>query len=131
MALHETDVLRIGVRFSRVALCFGSIDGIRRRVDDRCYTIRFTPRQPRSVWSIVNTAHVARLMKRGLMTPAGIKAFRERDPKKSRLYSYEARIRPLGGEYVKRFKAHANRSGGVGSAVKPGDLVSYCHDNYH
>ena len=89
------------------ALCFGWIDGIRRRVDDRCYTIRFTPRQPRSVWSIVNTAHVARLMKRGLMTPAGIKAFGERDPKKSKLYSYEARSRPLGGAYVKRFRANA------------------------
>jgi uncharacterized protein YdeI (YjbR/CyaY-like superfamily) len=90
------------------ALCFGWIDGIRRRVDDRCYTIRFTPRQPRSVWSTVNTAHVARLMKRGLMAPAGLKAFRQRDPARSKLYSYEARSRPLGGAYARTFRANAN-----------------------
>src|SRR5436309_6238320 len=101
---------RAGITYAEAldqALCFGWIDGIRRRVDDGCYTIRFTLRQPRSVWSIVNTAHVARLMKRGVMTPAGIKAFRERDPKKSKLYSYEARSRPLGGAYARTFRANA------------------------
>ena len=41
------------------ALCFGWIDGIRRRLDDERYTIRFTPRQPRSTWSAVNIARVA------------------------------------------------------------------------
>ena len=30
------------------ALCFGWIDGVRRRVDKSSYTIRFTPRRPRS-----------------------------------------------------------------------------------
>jgi uncharacterized protein YdeI (YjbR/CyaY-like superfamily) len=99
------------------ALCFGWIDGIRRRVDDRCYTIRFTPRRPRSVWSTVNTAHVARLMKRGLMTRAGIKAFRERDPEKSKQYSYEARSRPLGGAYARTFRANANARTGTGAPV--------------
>lgn len=110
VGFYKTQSGRAGITYAEAldqALCFGWIDGVRRRVDDCCYTIRFSPRQPRSVWSTVNTAHVVRLMKRGLMTPAGIKAFRERDPKKSRLYSYEARSRPLGGEYVKRFKANA------------------------
>jgi hypothetical protein len=36
------------------ALCFGWIDGIRRRIDDESYSIRFTPRRPQSVWSTVN-----------------------------------------------------------------------------
>ena len=89
------------------ALCFGWIDGVRRRVDENRYTIRFSPRTPRSVWSTVNTAHVARLAKRGLMTPAGLKAFRQRDRAKTKLYSYEARSRPLGGPYLRTFKANA------------------------
>lgn len=33
------------------ALCFGWIDGIRKRVDEGRYMIRFTPRRPGSVWS--------------------------------------------------------------------------------
>ena len=102
---------RVGISYAEAlahALCFGWIDGVRRRVDDHCYTIRFTPRQPRSIWSTVNTAHVARLMKRGMMTPAGLKAFRERDPAKSKLYSYEARRRPFAGAYARTFKANAN-----------------------
>ena len=37
------------------ALCFGWIDGVRKRLDARSYTIRFTPRKPGSCWSAVNT----------------------------------------------------------------------------
>lgn len=37
-----------------VALCFGWIDGVRRRIDDESYSIRFTPRRPGSIWSAVN-----------------------------------------------------------------------------
>ena len=36
------------------ALCVGWIDGIRRNVDERRYTIRFTPRKRGSIWSTVN-----------------------------------------------------------------------------
>ena len=32
-------------------LCFGWIDGISRRLDERAYLHRITPRRPRSVWS--------------------------------------------------------------------------------
>jgi uncharacterized protein YdeI (YjbR/CyaY-like superfamily) len=37
------------------ALCFGWIDGLRKRIDDERYTVRFTPRKPRSIWSAINT----------------------------------------------------------------------------
>jgi uncharacterized protein YdeI (YjbR/CyaY-like superfamily) len=40
------------------ALCYGWIDGVRRSLDDQRYTIRFTPRKPRSVWSKVNMGKV-------------------------------------------------------------------------
>jgi uncharacterized protein YdeI (YjbR/CyaY-like superfamily) len=33
------------------ALCFGWIDGVRYRIDDSSYRIRFTPRKPKSIWS--------------------------------------------------------------------------------
>jgi uncharacterized protein YdeI (YjbR/CyaY-like superfamily) len=36
------------------ALCFGWIDGIRKKIDDHSYKIRFTPRKLRSTWSAVN-----------------------------------------------------------------------------
>ena len=53
------------------ALCFGWIDGIRKRVDDARYMHRFTPRKPGSVWSESNKDRAARLIETGLMTPAG------------------------------------------------------------
>jgi uncharacterized protein YdeI (YjbR/CyaY-like superfamily) len=54
----------------RESLCFGWIDGIRRRVDDTRYTIRFTPRRKGSIWSAVNVKHVEELIATGLMQPA-------------------------------------------------------------
>jgi len=36
------------------ALCFGWIDGVRRSIDAESYSIRFTPRKAKSVWSAVN-----------------------------------------------------------------------------
>ncbi len=53
------------------ALCFGWIDGKLRRIDDERHAVRFTPRQPGSVWSAVNKARVRRLTAQGRMTEAG------------------------------------------------------------
>lgn len=36
------------------ALCVGWIDGVRKRVDEERYAIRFSPRKPTSIWSAVN-----------------------------------------------------------------------------
>jgi len=71
------------------ALCFGWIDGVRRRIDDDTYSIRFTPRKPGSIWSAVNIAKVARLRAEGRMTPAGEEAFNRRQAHKSKVYSHE------------------------------------------
>lgn len=71
------------------ALCFGWIDGVRKRVDDVSYCIRLTPRRPRITWSAVNIERVAELESRGLMQPAGKEAFGRRSEEKSRTYSYE------------------------------------------
>lgn len=71
------------------ALCFGWIDGIRKRLDDVSYTTRFTPRRARSIWSNVNVKHVARLTAAGRMTEPGFAAFNLLDPSRSGVYSFE------------------------------------------
>jgi uncharacterized protein YdeI (YjbR/CyaY-like superfamily) len=56
------------------ALCFGWIDGQKKAGDERSFLQRFTPRRARSAWSRLNTRHVERLTKAGLMMPAGFAA---------------------------------------------------------
>ena len=73
------------------ALCFGWIDGIRKSIDESSYTIRFTPRRPRSIWSAVNIKRVQELQEQGLMRPAGVAAFEARSDERSRIYSFEQR----------------------------------------
>ena len=73
------------------ALCFGWIDGVRRSLDDQSYTIRFTPRRPGSIWSLINIRKVEALIRGGRMEPAGLEAFEARDEAKSGVYSFEQR----------------------------------------
>ena len=88
------------------ALCFGWIDGVRRSWDADSFTIRFTPRRAKSVWSQVNLSHFERLKKLGRVTPPGLKAHAERDPANSGLYSFENLPRRLAAEDEKEFKAN-------------------------
>ena len=55
-----------------VALCYGWIDGTRRAYDDTHFIQRFTPRRPRSQWSVRNIEKVAALTAAGRMQPAGL-----------------------------------------------------------
>ena len=55
------------------ALCYGWIDSQRDGFDERFYLQRFTPRKPRSKWSKVNRAKVAKLIEAGRMKPAGLR----------------------------------------------------------
>ena len=73
------------------ALCFGWIDGVRRRIDDASYSIRFTPRQPRSTWSAVNVKRMKELVEEGLAAPTGLAAFDRRADDRTASYSYEQR----------------------------------------
>ncbi|WNG43648.1 bacteriocin-protection protein [Archangium minus] len=89
------------------ALCFGWIDGVRKRVDDVSYTIRFTPRKARSIWSNVNIKRVQELTRLGLMHPAGLEAFEKRAEDKSGIYSHEQKDNPtFTEEYEKKLKAN-------------------------
>ncbi len=89
------------------ALCVGWIDGIRKGLDDESYTIRFTPRKPRSIWSAVNIGRVEALSKEGRMKPAGLKAFEKRHENRSGIYSHEQRDQiELSEAETKAFKAN-------------------------
>ena len=76
------------------ALCFGWIDGIRKRIDQVAYVIRFTPRRARSTWSAINIRRVSQLAQLKLMRPAGLKAFQRRTGNRSEIYAYEQRKKP-------------------------------------
>jgi uncharacterized protein YdeI (YjbR/CyaY-like superfamily) len=89
------------------ALCFGWIDGVRKRLDERRYTIRFSPRKPGSVWSGVNINRARALIDRGLMRPAGLQAFEVRRENRSGVYSYEQRSVELPEPFRGLLKADA------------------------
>jgi uncharacterized protein YdeI (YjbR/CyaY-like superfamily) len=68
------------------ALCFGWVDSLIKRLDDRRFARKFTPRRPDSRWSAVNRKRYAELESEGRLKPPGI----ERPPT-SRGYG----LRPL------------------------------------
>ena len=88
------------------ALCFGWIDGIRRKVDEESYSNRFTPRRAGSNWSAVNIEKVRVLTEKGLMKSAGIAAFENRKEERSAIYAYENEAKQFSDEYQKRFEAN-------------------------
>jgi len=71
------------------ALCHGWIDGVRKRIDEHAYQIRFTPRKPTSTWSAINIGRVHVLQREGRMTEAGLLAYSHRREAKSKIYAYE------------------------------------------
>lgn len=88
------------------AICFGWIDGIRRSIDSESYMIRFTPRKITSNWSEVNLKKVEMLTKLGMMTPAGIKIFKNRKRANTKQYSYENGSYKLDEKFAKRFRSN-------------------------
>lgn len=100
---HETATeLWMGLRLAHVpdrgltwrdavieALCFGWIDSVSQPVDADSRRQRWTPRKPTSTWSLVNIAHVERLIAEGRMRPAGMAAFERRSTVRSGTYSHE------------------------------------------
>ena len=89
------------------ALCFGWIDGVRKRIDEQAYQIRFTPRKPTSIWSAINIAKFHRLQAEARMQPAGAKTFAHRSEAKSVIYAYEqAETASLSPDEVRAFKEH-------------------------
>ena len=86
------------------ALCFGWIDGVRKRVDAERYVIRFSPRKRGSTWSAVNIRMVEELEASGRMMAAGREAFRARRESRSKVYSYEQEGARLGAGREREFR---------------------------
>lgn len=89
------------------ALCWGWIDGVKKKVDGERYTNRFTPRKAVSKWSDVNLHRYAELEAEGRVAPPGRAAFGRFDPSKHRAYSFEARPEALPPELEKAFRENA------------------------
>ena len=107
VGFHKKSVGKKSITYAEAldeALCFGWIDGVRKSFAETSYTIRFTPRKPRSIWSNVNVRHVERLKKAGRMQPPGLEAYERRDAKRTGIYSFENRPKELSPEYEKTFR---------------------------
>lgn len=90
------------------ALCVGWIDGVRHRIDDERYQIRFTPRRRGSNWSNINIRRVRALKAEGRMTAAGLAAFAARDRRQPARGSYEQKKRiRLAPAQLAEFRRHA------------------------
>lgn len=88
------------------ALCHGWIDGVRTRIDDKRYKIRFTPRKPDSIWSAVNIGRAEVLIQEGRMRPAGLAAFERRSESRSRVYAFEQELVELTPLQEVAFRQH-------------------------
>lgn len=86
------------------ALCFGWIDGVRRRLDDDSFSIRFSPRKSGSIWSLANVRHVERLVAARRMQRAGLQAFEARRADRTGIYAFEQEARSLPAEFVREFR---------------------------
>ena len=74
LLLHKKHVREPSVSYEEAveeALCWGWIDGLTKRWDERAYAVRFTPRKPGSVWAKSNVDRVERLVAEGRMRPSG------------------------------------------------------------
>jgi len=88
------------------ALCFGWIDGVRHRIDDEAYRIRFTPRKPTGIWSQVNIKRFAELKAEGRVWPAGQAAY-DVGKDRTKVYSHEREAAEFSPEETVRFQANA------------------------
>lgn len=87
------------------ALRFGWIDGVRRSLGDEAYTIRFTPRRARSIWSAKNLRTMERLIEEGLVAPAGLAVYEARDVERTNRYSFERDDAGFSAEQEKTFRS--------------------------
>ena len=87
------------------ALCFGWIDGVRRG-GEKTYTIRFTPRRAKSIWSAINIRRIEELKAHGKVHASGLAAYEGRDPERQKKYSYENRDAALSAEEERVFRSN-------------------------
>jgi uncharacterized protein YdeI (YjbR/CyaY-like superfamily) len=89
------------------ALCFGWIDSVPRKLDEKRAMLKFTPRKPGSAWSQLNKQRIKKLVKSGMMTDAGLSKIKraKKDGSWHKLTSADSHIDndSLPGELLKGF----------------------------
>jgi len=88
------------------ALCFGWIDGVRRRVDADSFSVRFSPRKLKSAWSAVNLRRVRRLQSAGRLRPPGLAALRTWKQRGATPHSYDSRPKALDRASLTKLRAN-------------------------
>ena len=110
VCIRKAGSSRTGITYAEAldeALCYGWIDGVRRRIDDESFSIRVSPRKPKSIWSRINVAHVKRLIAEGRMQKAGLAAWEAREEKRTGVYSFEQDSHEMPAAYLRSFRANA------------------------
>ncbi|KAL3455838.1 hypothetical protein BJX64DRAFT_294666 [Aspergillus heterothallicus] len=92
-----------------VALCFGWIDGRANSLDGYFWTVRYTPRRAKSMWSAKNVGTISRLIEEGKMRPAGMAVVEsaKADGRWDRAYDGPANIE-VPADLEKALKEHGN-----------------------
>jgi uncharacterized protein YdeI (YjbR/CyaY-like superfamily) len=109
IGFYKKDSGRRGITYKDAldeALCFGWIDGVRKRLNDDAFVQRFTPRKAKSYWSAVNTKRAHELIKAKRMAPPGLDAFGRRDASVTRRYSFERDSPSFSAAQLKEFRAN-------------------------
>ncbi len=109
IGFYKKDSNKKGITYKEAvdeALCFGWIDGIRKKVNEESYTNRFTPRKPKSNWSVVNSKRVQELTQLGVMHESGLAAFSRKESTRTQLYSFEQKNVQLPSMYEKKIKSN-------------------------
>jgi len=88
------------------ALCFGWIDGLKKRIDEQRYAYRFTPRKKASKWSPTNIRLAQKMIAQGKMTQAGLTVFENRIPYDEGFLKAKAGGTDLPVEIMNRLKAN-------------------------
>src|SRR4029077_15620526 len=86
------------------ALAFGWIDSVIKKIDDRRYARKFTPRRPGSMWSSSNIERVNRLGREGRMTQWGFDAFKKRTGRVSLLEKFKTETTEIPGDLFEALK---------------------------
>ena len=109
LRISRTHATGTGVTYAQAldeALCYGWIDGVRRRIDAESFSVRFCPRKPRSIWSHVNVRHAERLIQAKRMTRAGLAAFEAREESRTGVYSFERQPAELTPAFRRRLQSN-------------------------
>ena len=108
VGFHRVDSGKRGLTYPHAldeALCFGWIDGVRKRYNAVSYTVRFSPRNATSIWSVINTVRMQKLIKLGRVHASGMKMYAQREKAKSKRYSYEVRNRTFTPIFERQFRS--------------------------